>query len=98
MRPDLALLAQRALEARPRLGEARGPAEAVQRRTQVPIAMAAQSLLAAANLAAAPHVDVALPGAGVDGLRLNGVPVSGAHVIAVGDELLLGATALRIME
>ena len=47
------------------LCELRQAAEAVQRRTQVPIAMAAQSLLAAANLAAAPHVDVALPGAGV---------------------------------
>lgn len=47
------------------LRELRVVAEAIQRKTQVPIAMAAQSALAAANLAAAPHVDVELPGAGI---------------------------------
>ena len=47
------------------LSELRVVAEAIQRRTQVPIAMAAQSALAAANLAAAPHVDVELPRAGI---------------------------------
>lgn len=41
---------------------------------------------------------VALPGSGADGLSLNGVPVNGAQVVAVGDELLLGATAVRIVE
>jgi hypothetical protein len=46
------------------LGGLRGAAEAVQARTQAPIAICAQSVLAAATLAAQAHRDMELPGGG----------------------------------
>jgi hypothetical protein len=46
------------------LGPLRAAAEAIQARTQAPIAMCGQSVLAAATLAAQAHRDVELPGGG----------------------------------
>lgn len=46
------------------LGELRKPVEAIHLRTQAPLALCAQSALAAATLAAQAHRDVELPGAG----------------------------------
>jgi hypothetical protein len=46
------------------LGPLRDAAEATQARTQAPIALCAQSVLAAATLAIQPHRDVTLPGGG----------------------------------
>jgi hypothetical protein len=46
------------------LGPLRDPAEAVQMRTQAPLALCAQSVLAAATLAVQAHRDVELPGGG----------------------------------
>jgi hypothetical protein len=46
------------------LGPLRAAAEAIQARTQAPLQICAQSVLAAATLAAQPHRDVELPGTG----------------------------------
>ncbi len=46
------------------MGGLRAAAEAVHSRTQAPLSMCAQSVLAAATLAAQPHRDVELPGGG----------------------------------
>lgn len=46
------------------LGPLQAPAEAIQARTQAPIAICAQSVLAAATLAVQAHYDVDLPGSG----------------------------------
>jgi hypothetical protein len=46
------------------LGPLRDPAEAIQMRTQAPMAICAQSVLAAATLAIQPHRNVDLPGGG----------------------------------
>lgn len=58
----------------PALGELRRAAEAVHLLTKAPLAMCAQSVLAATTLAAQAHYDVDLPGAGVR--PLTGIFVS----------------------
>ncbi len=74
------------------LGPLREPAEALQLRTQAPLAICAQSVLAAATLAVQAHRDVELPGGGVRPLTglLASVAESGERKSSV-DRIALDA-------